>query len=411
MSIEPSTSVDLKRWLTSHGGFLHPLVSFTQEKFGLSAIAQDTINTDTTIVSCPLSLVIDVQRALHALTALLGESTSIRLQSWSERQLICTYICFHWIIPDSSLIPDVLRHTPYLKSLPPTDALLTPLQFTPSELEAFRGTNIYGATHDRQESWNAEWNQCQTFIHAINSEWADKYTWDKYLIASTYLSTRAFPSTLLSRAPTLQTTSSSYPIMIPGVDILNHSRGQPVTWFKSYPDGSTDESDGLATVSIISHTTTRLGEEVFNNYGLKANDELILGYGFSLPQNPDDKITLQMGGSPNKWIIDRHAHGAEGLWNEVRQLVAEDPKEIGYESDLAAAELLLELVQKKYDLLPEVPHVEDATIRPAVRLMLEHYLEGQRDVLNSLKSYFEEKEGAAIEAAREAGVEFVFDDE
>jgi len=199
--------------------------------------------------------------------------------------------------------------------------------------------------------------------------------------------------------------------MIPGVDILNHSRGQPVTWFKSYPDGSTDERDGLATVSIISHTTTRLGEEVFNNYGLKANDELILGCGFSLPQNPDDKITLQMGGSPNKWIIDRHANGAEGLWNEVRQLVAEDPKEIGYESDLAAAELLLELVQKKYDLLPEVPHVEDATIRPAVRLMLEHYLEGQRDVLNSLKSYFEEKEGAAIEAAREAGVEFVFDDE
>lgn len=270
---------------------------------------------------------------------------------------------------------------------------MTPLHFTPSELEVFRGTNIYGATHDRQESWKAEWNQCQTFIRTINSEWADKYTWcapsvcflfihflnpirDKYLISSTYLSSRAFPSTLLSRAPTLQTNPSSYPILLPGVDTLNHSRGQPVSWCTSYPEGSREEKDDLATISIISHTTTLLGEEVFNNYGLKANDELILGYGFSLPQNPDDKITLQLGGSPNKWVIGRHASGAEGLWNEVRQLVAEDPEEARYETDLEAAQLLLGLVQKKYKLLPEFLHEEDAAIRPAVRLMLEHYLEG-----------------------------------
>jgi hypothetical protein len=69
-----------------------------------------------------------------------------------------------------SSIPDVLRHLPYLKGLPPPDSLPTPLQFTPSELEAFPGKNIYGATRDRQESWNTEWNTCRTFIHAINPE-------------------------------------------------------------------------------------------------------------------------------------------------------------------------------------------------------------------------------------------------
>lgn len=197
-----------------------------------------------------------------------------------------------------------------------------------------------------------------------------------YLLASTYLSSRAFPSTLLSRAPTLQTSSSCYPILLPGVDTLNHSRGQPVSWCTSYPEGSTEERDDLATISIISRTTTLPGEEVFNNYGLKANDELILGYGFSLPQNPDDKITLQLGGSPNKWVIGRHGSGAEGLWNEVRQLVAEDLDQQGYERDLEAAQLLLEMIQKKYELLPEFPHEEDIVIRPTVRLMLEHYLEG-----------------------------------
>ena len=199
---------------------------------------------------------------------------------------------------------------------------------------------------------------------------------DKYLTASAHLSCRAFPSTLLSRAPTLQTTASCYPIMIPGVDTFNHSRGQPVSWCTSYPDGSTEERDESATISIISHTTTSLGEEVFNNYGLKANDELILGYGFSLPENPDDKITLQLGGSLHKWMIGRRASGAEGLWDEVRKLVAEKLDEVGYERDLEAAQLLLDMVQKKYDSLPEFPHEDDAAIRPAVRIMLEHYLEG-----------------------------------
>ncbi|KAG1735121.1 uncharacterized protein EDB91DRAFT_569942 [Suillus paluster] len=414
MSTEPSTAADLKQWLASYGGFFHPLVSLSQGKFGLSAIAQNTISADTTIVSCPSSLIIDVKRALHALSALLGDSTLVGLQSWSERQLICTYICFHWIFSDSSPFPDVLLHLPYLKSLPPVDALLTPLHFTPSELEAFRGTNIYGATRDRQESWIAEWRQCQTFIHAVNQNWAEKYTWDKYLTASTYLSSRAFPSDLLlSRSPTqspiLQTTSSSYPILLPGVDTLNHSRGQPVTWCTSYPKGNTEERDDVTAISITSHTTTQPGEEIFNNYGPKANDELILGYGFSLPQNPDDKIALQLGGSPNKWEIGRHASRAEGLWNEVRQLVPATPEK--YFDDLDATSELLEIVQKKYDGLPEVPDEKDAAIRPAVRLMLEHYLEGQRDILLSLKLYCGQKQEAIIEAARQEGIEVILDDE
>lgn len=199
--------------------------------------------------------------------------------------------------------------------------------------------------------------------------------------------------------------------MLPGVDILNHSRGQPVSWCTSYPEGSTAARDGSATISIISHSKTPLGEEVFNNYGLKANDELILGYGFSLPQNPEDKITLQLGGSSNKWAIGRLASGVEGLWNEVRQLVAETPEEIGYEDDLEAAQLLLEMVQKKFDLLPDLPDENGASLRPAVRLMLKHYLEGQRDILTSLKTHFEERQEAAIEAARDEGIELVFDDE
>jgi hypothetical protein len=39
------------------------------------------------------------------------------------------------------------------------------------------------------------------------------------------------------------------------------------------------------------------GNEVFNNYGAKPNDELLLGYGFILPDNPEDFVSLKMGTS------------------------------------------------------------------------------------------------------------------
>lgn len=34
---------------------------------------------------------------------------------------------------------------------------------------------------------------------------------------------------------------------------------------------------------------------MFNNYGIKPNDELLMGYGFVLEDNPDDFLSLRMG--------------------------------------------------------------------------------------------------------------------
>lgn len=82
-----------------------------------------------------------------------------------------------------------------------------------------------------------------------------------YLTAATYLSSRAFPSTLLSLAPSLVATPSSFPVLLPGIDALNHKRGQAVTWVV---DGA--GSSGPA-IGLVVHTPTPAGAEIFNNYG------------------------------------------------------------------------------------------------------------------------------------------------
>ena len=120
--------------------------------------------------------------------------------------------------------PQELAHRPYVEILPTTDKLRTSLHFTPQELELFRGTNLYGATLDRQKAWEQEWEVCRSRIAVTNSYIAHRFTWELYLTASTHLSSRAFPSTLLSDHPTLVSTPGSYPILLPGVDSLNHAR-------------------------------------------------------------------------------------------------------------------------------------------------------------------------------------------
>ena len=71
----------------------------------------------------------------------------------------------------------VLEHGPYLDILPSADELRTPLHFTHDELESFRGSNLYGATHDRQREWQKECNQCREAFAAANATWAGEFTW------------------------------------------------------------------------------------------------------------------------------------------------------------------------------------------------------------------------------------------
>lgn len=72
---------------------------------------------------------------------------------------------------------DTLIHAPYLNTLPSPSQLRTTLHFTEAELDALRGTNLYGATLDRRQVWKAEWEECRADISAVSIEWGKKFTW------------------------------------------------------------------------------------------------------------------------------------------------------------------------------------------------------------------------------------------
>lgn len=306
---------------------------------------------------------------------------------------------------------DTLIHAPYLDTLPSPDLLRTPLHFSTGELDALKGTNLYGATIDRRREWEAEWEQCLADVSTVNAEWGKGLTWERYLTASTYLSSRAFPSTLLSTSPTLLQSTNSYPVLIPGVDSLNHARAQPVSWVVSHTSSAAPPAAELqGAISLVTRTAVDGGAEIFNNYGAKPNSELLLGYGFTLPDNPDDTIVLKIGGGAGddvpRFEVGRGARGADSVWDAIVEALKAQEDDGGevpeWQTVLDGADMLRSMTEALSARLPIVP--VSGPLRPDIADMIGHYVSGQHEVLQDLVEYANRRERDGVAMARREGV-------
>ncbi|KAK0491238.1 SET domain protein [Armillaria novae-zelandiae] len=371
-------------WLKEKGGTFHNTTQHVRVPSGYAILAKERLPADSTIVSCPFDLVITKAIALKALSRLFP---SENLSNWSARQCISSYLCFHQIIDDASYIPE-LAHRPYVNMLPSREKLRTGLHFTPLELDMFRGTNMHGAITDRETEWRREWEECRAVVSNVDTRWGLLFTWS--------VARSTFNSIVQVSA---QGNYFWKPVLLPGVDALNHARAHPVSWVV------TDAEN----ISLVIHASANAGEELFNNYGAKPNSEFILGYGFSLPHNPDDTIVLKIG--DKKWEVGREAKGADQVWDAFLSFVSQNP-EPDYEDYLEAAAALDDAVQQLMQRLPadKGPSAR-LEMRPEVMAMLHDYVEGQRDILRSLVEFCETKKQLAVEMAKAAGIDLVFDDD
>ncbi|KIO31912.1 hypothetical protein M407DRAFT_67389, partial [Tulasnella calospora MUT 4182] len=428
---EPASFAKLRIWAKENGGFIHPALRFMPTADGSKVVAMDNIPPHSPVLSCPFSLAITpetssaalntwLQRTAKAEDSLIWEQST---QNWTERMFICSYIVTHWLARDSGLLESApeLRHFPYLETLPPFRLLSNSLTFCDAEMELLKGTNLYGATIDRRNELLEQCQRCQSVFKRYIPNLADGFTFERYQTAAIYISSRSFPSILLSPNPSLAPTASSpsHPILLPLLDSLNHERSTPVTWMV---DGMANAGSpisrpasgvpsGELAVSIVVGSEIQAESEVLNNYGPKPNSELILGYGFALPVNPDDTVILQLGGSPTKWEITRKgrigtADALDGIFQEAfgRLLIAwkvDMKEELGpewdgnhedeeFEVDMVymrkdAALMLLEAsrsrlegllgAKEKLDSLSAEPS-PTSSVRAEVLRMLSYYVEG-----------------------------------
>jgi hypothetical protein len=100
-----------------------------------------------------------------------------------------------------------------------------------------------------------------------------------------------------------------FSVLFPAMDAANHHHTSKVDW--TFDPGR---------FSLACTQSIEAGQEINNNYGPKANDELLIGYGFCMADNPNDTVLLTLKPPPEELqVLLRTSYAGfftpEGQWN------------------------------------------------------------------------------------------------
>lgn len=274
--IESSPAVeDFESWLLANGGYLHPSVEIVSGDDGNCVrVKHDHILLPgDMVVSCP-----------HELTI---SWPSVNQSHFPDVHSTFTpHIATRLFLMKLYLLRDNSSWWPYINSLP--RSFNTPLWYDDNDLIWLRGTNLGNAKEVREDAWRQEYENAMRslFADASDFEYKHLWTWELYLWAATVMTTRSFsgPASVNRNEGEFIVAADRVgrcPILIPGLDLLNHNPSAKVSWVWD-----------ARSCALRVEEPTLGGCQVWNNYDPKSNEELIMGYGFSLPDNTSDHYSL-----------------------------------------------------------------------------------------------------------------------
>ncbi|KAH3664295.1 hypothetical protein OGAPHI_004647 [Ogataea philodendri] len=274
---------NLLQWATSHGCQISDSIEFRASHQGVSVYSKETFSLSKYEVIVPDSIIITPDKAFEQLDIDPKIDPVLALK---------LYLCYL----KSTGHEDFAA---YVKCLPPLRKIGSPITFSEQELDLLKGTNIFNSVPAMRAQLLAEYEELLTsqgwiiaknydklckddFFSLITGELSEgchyppQFSW--FLWAHLILTSRAFPYRLINpKAP------SNAVMLLPIVDLFNHKAGSKVTWLPSQ-----------SQFGIRIEETVGQGEELFNNYGPKGNEELFIGYGFTIPDNEHEQLQLSI---------------------------------------------------------------------------------------------------------------------
>lgn len=320
---------DLLAWARSNGSEISSSVSFKNGDSGFGAVCT---SSGPISIRVPSALIIRLENAVEHLGPDFGDlatktrSINAVIKMFLARERAPAHLACSFF-------------KPYIESLPAN--INSPYVWLAEDQKLLAGTNLGSSLRENLAELIEEWWLVVSVLpdsmekptqHYVNmkfyyehkfytTEDMHKYVTDVdvanwtsfpcYLWAAMIFKLRLFPAYLLQEESERknegkdiekegktadQTKSETTPpsdsaMLVPVVDLLNHSPTAKVTWSGS--GGFTLSTEGEA------------GQEIFNNYGQKGNEELLLAYGFCLETNEADSVALRIKVPPSKWDVLR----------------------------------------------------------------------------------------------------------
>lgn len=193
----------------------------------------------------------------------------IRREVSSSSILMKTLIAL-WSKNDS-----VHNFKPYFELLPSLSDIGSPLTLSDEFLEVYRGTNLNaGSIHAKLEQLKGDYAEVEDLV-----------SFDEYLWAHLIVTSRAFPYNIINKDAQLDEV-----MLLPLVDLLNHKPKADVEWLSIVND---EAVDGFKLqIANQAHSKSEARNQLWNNYGPKGNEELLMGYGFVIKDNQFDLLHL-----------------------------------------------------------------------------------------------------------------------
>ncbi|HUQ06147.1 MAG TPA: SET domain-containing protein [Kofleriaceae bacterium] len=158
----------------------------------------------------------------------------------------------------------------YLEALPASFAYMPTLR-TDEDLAALDGTRALEMVLRRRQELRADLTVVTDLLDEARDIPRGDMIWGNHAARS-----RGF-----------KMPDGSRPALVPVADMANH--GAPNATF-DFVDGGDFEVRATADLAV--------GVEVLHSYGQFSNARWLAGYGFALPDNPDDEVVLELDGSP-----------------------------------------------------------------------------------------------------------------
>ncbi|ORX48187.1 SET domain-containing protein [Piromyces finnis] len=322
-------------WLNENGAHMENIYLKYLTEFNRYAVLKKDLKSGETIASIPQSLIITQEKAEDSIIGrtitkyLENQPNEVKDLTLSGRIYLCSFLIY-----EKFETKEKSPFSRYLWTLP--EEYDDPIWWTEEQIQLeLDETNLAYYITERKKILKSEYNVIEEACKNTNLfESSNALNWKNFLWAYSSIYSRGFPSRATRTKKDKdnnndnnnpdEKTSIKDMIKInakeefsignpevekcnfclwPGIDMLNHRRGQKITW---------KVENGM--VHFITDEDLKAETECFNNYGPKGNEEFLMGYGFCIENNPDDycRVKVNTGMDP---LVDRKSKILEKLDN------------------------------------------------------------------------------------------------
>ncbi|KAJ5035545.1 uncharacterized protein L3040_008011 [Drepanopeziza brunnea f. sp. 'multigermtubi'] len=291
----------LLEWAKANGTSLSPNVEiYNDDVTGLSFRAADDIPSSTSLVNCSYTTTLSYLNAAEV-SPFQRHSAPFPTNFLDGLRREDPNVVGHFFLVQQYLLGKDSFWREYVRVLPQPDskeASGLPVLWSEDDRRWLDGTNAEPPLQKRRNLWEEEWKMGMELLREGSWEGYEDYSFELYQWAASIFGSRSFRASLTIPEEIIQSTKmlpehyalnlehiqkDRFSVLLPVMDIGNHNGVNQVDWSK-----------GADQFSLKSRIVLTRNSQIYNFYGDKSNSELLVGYGFTLPNGEKDTVNLKL---------------------------------------------------------------------------------------------------------------------